>query len=290
MTLTPCTNRAGFTLTEIVIALVIAAVIGTATTSVFVTQARFYDRQEKVDYARGVSRSALNVLMSEMRMIERDSGVVEASAARLVLRVPYAMGISCGGTGTTMSLRYLPTDSLLMADTVAPGYSGYARMTDQGTWRYHDLPSTSTVKPRPNVGHDVCNTAVNPVRAVPRGGTMQLTTPSTADIAPRGRLVMLYQHVTYEFKASEDVPGRLALWRKVNRKGEDQELVAPFTSNARFQFFISDNIESALDPPAMLRELTGIELMLEAASERPGPDGTYQAVPFRTAVFFKNRR
>jgi prepilin-type N-terminal cleavage/methylation domain-containing protein len=278
-------TRPGFTLVEVIIALVITAVIGAAVTSVFITQTRFYDRQEKMDFARGVSRSAMNILTSELRMIERDSGVIEATPTRIVLRVPYVMGVSCGGAVNVMTLRYMPTDTVVLKDST---YSGFARMRDDGTWRYHDVGTGSTL-PTLGLSAGICNGTSDTVRAIPGGGTMQITAPSSSDVAPRGRPVMLYQRITYEFKASTAVPGRIGLYRSIDRKAQDEELVAPFTANARFRFFINDGFASAAAPPANLRELTGIELVLESASERPDPDGTYPVAPYRTAIFFKNR-
>jgi prepilin-type N-terminal cleavage/methylation domain-containing protein len=286
----PLRNRGGFTLTEVMIALVMTGVIGGAVTSVFITQARFYDRQEKVDFARGVSRAGVNILMSELRMIDRDNGVVEASPTRLVLRVPYVLGVSCGGSGTVMSLRYAPTDPVVLADTENGGvYSGFARLTDDGTWQYHDN-TNSNVLPNLGAGVSVCTASVDTVRDIPGGGTMQLATPNAGAVAPRARPVMLYQRITYEFKASSAVPGRIGLFRRIERKGLDEELVAPFTANARFRFFINDSVSASVDPPSNLSQLTGIQLLLESASERPDRDGTYATVPHTTSVFFKNRR
>jgi prepilin-type N-terminal cleavage/methylation domain-containing protein len=279
-------SRGGFTLTEVMIALVMTGVIGAAVTSVFISQARFYDRQEKTDFARGVSRSAISVLTSELRMIERDSGVVEATASRLVLRVPYVLGVSCGGSGTLMSLRYAPTDTIVLRDTV---YSGFARMRDDGSWQYHDLATSGTTLPSLGAGAAVCNGATDTVRAVPGGGTMQLAVPTAGAVAARGRPVLLYQRITYEFKASTAVPGRIGLYRTIGRKALEEELVAPFTANAAFRFFINDSVSASTAPPANLKALTGIQLVMEAASERPDRDGTYPTAPLTTSVFFKNR-
>jgi prepilin-type N-terminal cleavage/methylation domain-containing protein len=254
-------GRAGFTLTEVMIALVMTAVIGGAVTSVFINQASFYDRQEKTDFARGVSRSAINILTSELRMIERDSGVV-------------------------MSLRYAPTDTVVLKDTV---YSGFARLRDDGTWQYHDIAVNGSTLPSLGVGGTVCNGVTDTVRAIPNGGTMQLSVPSAGDVAPRGRPVLLYQRITYEFKASTAVPGRIGLYRTINRNGLEEELVAPFTANAAFRFFINDAVTASVTPPSNLKELTGIQLVMEAASERPDRNGSYPTVPLTTSVFFKNR-
>src|SRR5688572_13317886 len=121
-------SRAGFTLAEVLVALVLTAVIGAAVTGAFVSQAKFFDQQEKVSFARGVSRGALNMMMSELRMIERTGGVPTATVptnSSLTVRVPYAMGIVCDNSSTLTLLR-LPADPSMLAQ---PGYSGYAWRT-----------------------------------------------------------------------------------------------------------------------------------------------------------------
>jgi prepilin-type N-terminal cleavage/methylation domain-containing protein len=282
-------NRAGFTLVEVIIALVITGVLGAAITSVFITQTTFYDRQEKVGSARGVSRGAMNLLTSELRMVERDSGVVEATANRLVLRVPFAMGVACGGTGTALSMRYLPTDDIVlnaMSVSATNVYSGHAWRGTDGRYRYTD--SNTTTPMLGGVTADAVCTASG-VRQIPGGGTLTLVTPSVAAV-PIGAPVLLYQRVVYEFKNSAAVPGRRGLYRTTQRNNDEQELVAPFTNGARFNFYINDATAAASAPPTQLGQLTGVEIVLDGLSERPDRDGSHQAVPLSTSIFFRNRQ
>ena len=71
--------RSGFTLIELIVALTLTAIIGTAITALLVSQERAFDTQSKLQSARDVSRGARNLLTSELRMLDRDSGVVSAS-------------------------------------------------------------------------------------------------------------------------------------------------------------------------------------------------------------------
>jgi prepilin-type N-terminal cleavage/methylation domain-containing protein len=280
-------NRAGFTLVEVIIALVITGVLGAAITSVFITQTSFYDRQEKVGSARGVSRGAMNLLTSELRMVERDSGVVEATANRLVLRVPFAMGVACGGTGTALAMRYLPTDDIVlnaMSEVTTNVYAGHAWRGTDGRYRYTDSQTTT---PALNMGAAVC--AAANVREIPGGGTLTLLTPSVADV-PVGAPVLLYQRVRYEFKGSTTVPGRRGLYRTTLRNNLEEELVAPFTDGARFNFYVNDAATAVAAPPTALAQMTGVEIVLDGLSERPDSDGSHQAVPLSTSIFFRNRQ
>jgi prepilin-type N-terminal cleavage/methylation domain-containing protein len=270
-------SRSGFTLTEVIIALVMTGVIGAAITSVFITQTRFYDRQEKVSSARGVSRGAMNILTSELRMIERVNGVVDATSTKLVLRVPYAMGISCGSSSGTLAIRYVPTDQTVLNDDV---YSGYAWLGEDGVYNYFE---SGTSLPEVAAGNNACESAG--IAAIPSGGTLRIT----AGTVPVGVPVFLFQRIVYEFKASAEMPGRLALWRRIERKNLDEELLAPFAATARFRFYINDSATPVDDPPAALEQLTGIQIIMDGLSQRPNSDGTHEAVPLSTSVFFKNR-
>lgn len=273
----------GFTLVEVMIALVITGVIGAAVTSMFLTQARFYDRQEKVQSARGVSRAAMNILTSELRMVERINGVVEATPNRLVLRVPYVMGLSCGVSAGSLVVRYMPTDTLVLRrDSV---FSGHAWLGTDSVYNYID---NAGIMPNLDSGAGVCTTAG--VGNIPGGGTLTVAM-ANSNLVPVPTPVILYQRITYEFRNSAAVPGRRALWRKTDRNGRDEELVAPFASTARFRFYVNDSPTPVDTPPATanLHHLTGIQVIMDGLSERPDANGTHMAVPLSTSIFFRNR-
>jgi prepilin-type N-terminal cleavage/methylation domain-containing protein len=277
--------RAGFTLPEVMVALVLTAVIGGAVTSVFVNQSRFYDRQEKVSFARGVSRGAMNMIMSELRMLEQDSGVVAATNQSITLRVPYALGVVCGSSGAGLIISQLPTDTVMNSYA---GHTGYAIRGENGTYRYR-LSSEKPAAGGPT-GQTVCTD--NQITVIPTVGRVVRLSPEPATTPQPGTAVFIYQLVTYTFKASLDVPGRIGLFRRMDDKTGDNEdeLVAPFDTTAKFRFFVRDSVAARDDPPAELRQITGIELVLDGLSERPDGDGSFPRVPMTTAVFFRNRQ
>jgi prepilin-type N-terminal cleavage/methylation domain-containing protein len=270
-------SRAGFTLIEVMVALVLTAVVGAAITSVFITQSQFYDRQEKVGFARGVSRGAMNMMMTELRMLERDSGVVSATSSSITVRAPYAIGLVC--TNDPFVISVIPSDTLM---EVAP--KGYAYLLANGAYHY----VANSAAPA-NAVTGTC-TALG-VAEIPwaDGGRVLTLSPAAPSTVSRGTPVLLYQLVTYEFKASVEVPGRSALWRQVDGEAAE-ELVAPFDATAGFAFYVDDGAAPVTTPPTDKSRITGLELTLDGLSERPNPDGTHQRVPLSTAVFFRNRR
>src|SRR5688572_5767133 len=277
-------TRPGFTLVELLVTMVLTAVIGAAITGVFVTQARFFDAQEKVAFARGVSRGGMNMIVSELRMLEQGGGIVSATNKKITLRAPYAMGIVCGNGSGRLTVSRLPVDSVTLSDA---GFAGFAYRKSDGTFTYVE----TTNKPDRDQGISVC---LNASVTVMTGSTMNqmgrveqfpfVPTPAPTIGAP----VFFFQRITYEFK---NVSGRTGLWRRVDSAATpvDEELVAPFDTTAKFRFYVNDSPSAQTAVPSLLHSVTGIELTLDGLSDRPERNGTYQSVPLTTSVFFKNR-
>ncbi|CAN5815695.1 hypothetical protein BH23GEM9_BH23GEM9_15260 [soil metagenome] len=274
-------TRAGFTLVEVMIALSLTAIIGAAVTGVFVTQSGYFDHQEKMSFARGVSRGATNIMVSELRMLERSNGLVSASNRHITVLAPYAMGVSCGPSGGKLIVSQVPADTMM---TGAAGFSGYAYRTGAGAYVY----VSSTTAPTSGAGSVCTNVRVRSLPA-DSGGRVVALSPSSA--AAPGAPVLLYQRLTYEFKNSVQVPGRIALWRRIEDldSPRDEELVAPFDTSAGFRFFVNDAPTPVSTVPGTLSTVSGVQLILDGLNERPAADGSLTRVPMKTSVFFKNR-
>jgi prepilin-type N-terminal cleavage/methylation domain-containing protein len=270
--------RHGVTVIELLVTIVILAILGTSLTRLMTAQAKFYEHQGAGREARSISRSAVNVLLSEMRMIEVPGGVVAASPSSVTLRVPYAIGVTCGPAagGTTVTL--LPADSAMFAE---PGFSGYAWRNSGGVYTYVEAGvAIGAGTPAPCTGAGITT--------VP-GARLVTLAPALPAVADSGKPVLLFRHITYDFANSTELPGRLALWRRVVATGAAEELVAPFDASARFRFFALDaaDAQDAAPPPA---NLGGLELVLVGESEgSPRATSARRRASVTTAVFFRNR-
>lgn len=271
--------RPGFTLIELLIATTLLAVIGAAITGLFVTQSKYFDQQQKLAFARSVTRSAGNIMLSEMRMIDKDSGVTAASPTSVTLRVPYMMGVVCNNVGS-LTISTVPVDSLIYANAV---FAGFAWRRPTGKWAYQP---TGTA-PVPGAVATCTGNRVSVINPVVTQRVLVLT--PNAPNAKIGEPVFLYQNVRYYFASSTSVPGRIGLFRQIPGTTTNEEIVAPFDNAAKFRFFVLDRDTAQNNAPSNLRTITGIQLVLDAVSEKPNKDGTYTTVPVRTAVFFKNR-
>ncbi len=275
--------RRGFTLVELLVAMVITSIVGVAVTKLFLSQARFYDLQSQMRRARFVSRTAVNAALSDLRMVEPTGGVVSVSPTTVTLRVPYAVGIVCANGATQTTLSLWPVDSTLYATA---GFSGYAWRDTLGAYTYLEA-GTSVVADNAAV----CTAANVTVLANGRVVAVKPALPASLPAAVAvGTPVFLFQRLTYAFLASTAMPGRTGLWRTVVGTAQTDELVAPFDSSAKFRFFVvgADTAQSAA--PSPLSNLRGLELDFNAQSDRAA-EGTaaLRQASAVTAVFFNNQ-
>jgi prepilin-type N-terminal cleavage/methylation domain-containing protein len=284
----PGRARRGFTLIELMVALVLFGIIGALFTRLMTVQGRFFDRQGMGNAARNVSRASLNRVVSDFRMIEATGGVVAATSTSLTIRIPFAIGVVCANNGLATVLSLLPIDSTTYAQAVANNqFYGYAwRDFSTGVYSYVQNPATEA-------NGDVAVCGGVSITMVPNGKTVQVT-PLVPVVAGLGTPVFLYNLVRYNFGPSTAVPGKIGLYRTVIAPGGAQateELVAPFANTAGWKFFVLNGGSVAqAAPPADLADIRGLELHLDGLSENIAPGRvSNETAPFTTAVYFKNR-
>jgi len=124
------------------------------------------------------------------------------------------------------------------------------------------------------------------------GKQLTLAPALPAAAAAKATVVLLIHKVRYQFKASTLVPGTIGLYRQqLTPSAAEEEIAAPFASDAKFRFFVNNSATAQDAVPASLTTLRGIELNLNALSETlPSGESTKPTSNFTTAVFFHNRR
>ena len=284
-------SRRGFTLIELLVGLVVASLVGTALLSIVLAETKAFGKRDAWRNARSVSRQSLNFLSSELTMVETTGGI-EAAATNgrsLTVRVPYALGLMCSSTGSSTTVSLLPSDSTL---SYAPGFSGFAYRNGPV---YNYVTTGATLANSGTAGNCTAAAvgvttlgapgavAANAGRLVTLGGTI-------SPVPARGTPFLLFRRITYEFKASVAVPGRIGLWRTVLATGATQELAAPFDTTSMFRFYVlnADSAQTAV--PGSLSTIRGLELQLDGESETIARGDT-EPRTFRNTItiFFKNR-
>jgi prepilin-type N-terminal cleavage/methylation domain-containing protein len=287
-------RQRGFTLVEVIIAIVILGVLGAALTRLLVTQSRYYDHESNARKARTIARSSMNILVSDLRMMQDQGGVDLASADGKTLRVlvPYRFGMVCTTNNSTTTVAMLPIDS---ATNALATYAGFAWRSTTGVYTY--------VAPSSPLGGGAPLTSANPAMCTGNGaGQAQLRTVSlngrTGDIldlpadgpsgAPQAAPVFLWQKITYTFAASSMYSGKIGLWRNVQGR-DPEEIMAPFDTSARFKYYVVGDTVSHTTVPALLTDIRGVDIVLNAVSPKAtSNDPNPSQAKIVTSVFFKN--
>lgn len=289
-------GRRGFTLNEILIALTILGIIGAAATKLLANQSRFFDQQTNLRSARSIARSSINVMLSDLRMVQDSGGVDSVSADGRTMRVivPYRFGLVCGTSGNLTTVMMLPIDSAVAGMSA---YAGFA-FRDPTSGRY------TVVTPADPTNADKPANAATPATCTGTGGgqarllsvSMNGRTSAMYDLsapAPTGATatapVFMYQKVTYSFKESGSYPGYYGLYRNV-QGGVNEELVAPFATTARFRYYVRGADTSSITVPVR-DSIRGVDLVLDAVSPRAVSNNTSKSPSsVMMSIFFKNMR
>ena len=267
-------RRRGFTLVEMLLAVILLGVVGLGISRLLVSQTRFFARATGARDARSTARNALNIVREEMRMIE-PLGITAATTTSITVRVPYAIGVYCSNSTAT----FVPVDSLVRNTAVFKGYA-YRDTALNSPYTY---VASSTA---PSAGTVTNCTGVPAITPISGGITLGLS-PSFPSLAA-GAPVMLFQTVTYSLAASTLIPGRTALWRQVT-SGPSEEIAVPFLNTAIFRFYVSGGTTSQTAVPGTLSTITGLELVLVAQSEKNSPGtGTPESTSVRMSILFRN--
>lgn len=268
----------GFTLIELLIGMTVTAILGVALARILISDSRFVGRQEAMIDARHAARAAMNLMTVELRMVG-DGGLLAATPDSVTVQVPYAFGVTCNTSGTDLIVSLIPRDSLMYATAVL---DGMAWRDDTGT--YNRITGIAVAS-----SSDMAACQADSIRVVPGGELIAIS--GIPGIPPgTGRIMYLYQTVTYRFATSTEIPGRLGLWRRVGLAAAE-ELVAPFDSTTGFGCLVGPNLQVQTCPPGGgLSTVRGLELRLSGESEFDSPGlGRPERFPLTTQISFFNK-
>jgi prepilin-type N-terminal cleavage/methylation domain-containing protein len=296
--------RRAFTLVEILVSLGILGIIGLAFVRLVTSQARFTEGQMALRNARTVSRNAMNIMLTDLRMVQDVGGLRFAARDSVTVRVPVAFGLLCANVGGVATMALLPVDSAMIS---LGQYSGWAyRDSVTGRYVYNNAVTPTGFNALTTGLTATCtNTAVVAGQAGPgitpltdgthTGRVVQVSDPVATGTPNAGWPIFLYQQITYRFDSSTAYPHRVGLFRKVRAANAggfiSDEIIAPFDTSAKFRFYVL-NADNPINASAIVEidSVRGLELTLTGSSPR-AEQGKKAAVDgLVTGVFFKNRR
>jgi prepilin-type N-terminal cleavage/methylation domain-containing protein len=293
---TPTDSRRGFSLVEIITALTILAIIGSAMTKMILSQTRGYQYDSGGRRSRTAARSAMNIMITDLRMTQDNGGVANIDGTnhrRVDVKVPLAFGVVCEVTASTVAMALTPVDSFQLASI---RYGGYAvRNSTTGIYGYVDGGTLTSADPSKCHSGGVAIYADTITMGGRQGAIVQVSGAPPGGTAV-GSMAMIWQKVRYSFDSSKVFPGRAGLYRIVGdaTAADTNELIAPFSWTARFSYFTNPpqpKDTATNSAPADLNTVRGFKIYLaaEASDTVPGYTGPKKS-PLTTAVFFKNTR
>lgn len=281
------TNRRGMTLVELLIAMVVAAIIGTSLVALLVSQSQFSERLTAERDARTAARTPVALLGAELRMVDPEWGIESATTNLVVLRIPYALGVFCGTSGSNYIVQLLPTDATLFS---APGHAGYAIRGTGGAYTWYGVTTLAASN-----ATSACTSAVPPIDLLQGASLISLAQPATPPVVPiPGTPVSRYRRIEYSYGTSATTGHRSLFRRVLGVENTPQEIGGPYTdaAAASFSFFLrAAPTVATTTVPADLSTIVGLNVGLPGRAER-NPRMASQTVSsnLSTAFYFTNRR
>lgn len=287
----PTRRRTGFTLVELLIAMVIGVILGTALMRIVLAQSLFMTVQRLSSESRVVASAGLGLLQSELRTIEvrRDlsSAILTANDSVLEFRMPLAFGVLCDAS--TAMVQPYDTTRLRFAGLPAAGFGGYAVRQLNWSYAYRDggpsswvtMPGVSLSCALPPVinrldGHQIASFGSLPVP----GWTASM----------KGTAIFFWNRVRYRFGNSTTFPGRRALYRVMTGPSvtDSIEFIAPLDTDGRFRFYDIGDVDAPRPVPPTLLRIIGVQVVLPGMSQTTAPSRAPETTRLAASIFFRN--
>jgi prepilin-type N-terminal cleavage/methylation domain-containing protein len=241
----------GFTLIEVLIALVISTIIGGALLSLLVGQTRFYAKNDQLLTAERNVRAAVDMITADLRMAAPED-LFAATPYSVSLRYDVIRGVVCDSTDTDEIAGYiLDTLGTFGLTTSVQGLAfsePYDSAFDYGDGFLGTVTATGS-------GPKATCTANGAPTTLPDAYYRTVTgwQAEFGNVPDRGSYVRGYRLLTYRFAPSVFATGT-AIWRG------DSELVGPVADSAAFSYVMADGTVQATVLGAFLDDVRAIRV------------------------------
>jgi len=251
-------RRGGFTLVEVLVALVVGGIVAGALVSILLGQTRFYERNESTVHAQQNLRAAVDLMSAELRLAS-PADLIEAELDSVSVRFAFARAVVCAVDPVALTTTLFVFDNVTNANLPA-GFRGTAYSGPySGTFAYADN-ATGTVVSSGAGPRGVCVAAGTPGTGAD-ADYIQLSTFPFQAAAEVGGVVQQYRRLTYRFANSVFGSG-VAIWRG------SQELVGPFDTDSEFNYWLKDGTKiKGKVPDPQLSKVNAIRIVATAVDE-----------------------
>lgn len=226
-------SAGGFTIVEVMIALILVGVIGGATLSLLMSQDRYYSRLDDAVVAEQSLRASADLMGSEIRMSGVPGDILVAVPESVTVAFDVWQAVVCDITNPGIGQIAMFVYDSAPNPNLTTGTWGMAYKDPyQSTYRYADgwnpgiNASSGKATCTGNLAPDT--TATHLYRQV-SGWPGQFA----GDTPQRGAIVRRYRHLSYRFGPS-GIGGGYALFRG------PQELAGPFDPRSSFSYVMDD--------------------------------------------------
>lgn len=288
-------TRAGFTLLEILIALMISGFLVTSIFQVLSGNSRFVALQSAREEVQQNARAALDLIAGDLRAVP-PGAILEMEAQAIRFLQPRAWGVLCNTLDRTSTAAWVivPANVLPQDELFGRPHRGLAiEQTDDplrrtGEFRYLPAPL------RESAG-DPCD-AIQPISS-PELVRLGFGTPGppfvTGDSVPAGTSVMLYEEVRYDVAPGSGLAAGRWIRRMVGYGAAGphmQPMAGPVPEDAGLSFtYLSEDGTTPASTAAAVRRI-GIEVVMRSHSMARDAGGArpQQVDSVRTEVHLRN--
>lgn len=267
-------TRAGFTLVELLVAIVIGGLVTGSIFQLLGGQGRFVERQSAREEVQQNTRASLDLIGSELRTLPAGDALVRADADSITFRTPRVWGAVCAVTGATT------------LDVAVPAIAAANYGLTAGTGVVVNVGTSAAPLWTAPVGVTVlgpaastCNGSALPAGVERRSLTLSAQPSSGATTPAVGHNLYLYDQVTYRTGTSTSVPG---LWVQ-RRLGDgmsavNQPLAGPVEAGTGLRFaYFTDASSAPLSTPiasaATRQAVSRVQVIVRSISRHEVADG-----------------
>lgn len=228
----------GFTLVEMLIALVVTGILAGGVVSLLLNQNQFYGQTDDVVFAEQSLRATADLVASELRMGAPED-IVDAQSDLLTFQFDLLRAVVCEVNTTTNDVYYYVVDEPSNANVGS--MTGFAYRNPYSTTGYnYNANHAFSESVAGSETHSIATTCAadgGPNPTASNFESFRMVNWDAGTLPADGAYLRFFSQLTYEFRASGFDPDATALYRA------NQELASPFQSDAGFTYVMDDGSE-----------------------------------------------
>ena len=273
--------RAGFSLVESLVAVLLSSVVIIMVSGIFLAQNRSYSVQLGVTDAHHNARAVTELFSNELRSV-MEGGVELATSDEITVRTPIVAAAVCWTDGVVVGVHTEGGEAAIEA--LSEEVAGFAVRDIAGAWDYYEVDWTDIDDASPsNVVAGLCYAnGADTVGA--RDDFHSLTSLDSyhPTVPGLGEVILLFSTTTFKFQTSVLDPTTVGLFRQAHG-GPLVEFATGMDSTAQFQYRTTEN--SSYEESVSGSELRDVDVVrIVSEVKEPAPPGIEGVIRYGWSV------